>query len=108
MLLGAAMDMTGMGADHPSLKLRTMSDEELWWTFLQQRKEWSQWLHEFHEEVDARKVAGTLSPSSPLWAMEAVPSFFPTLPEDNNNLIELTSQEWEARRRRKIVRPISA
>ncbi|HXY09382.1 MAG TPA: hypothetical protein VEI52_16180 [Terriglobales bacterium] len=88
------------------LKLRIMSDEDLWWLFLHQRAECT---GEFWEEVTARKVAGTLSKGSPFWTIASVgrdfrkPGFV-----THANLIELTREEWEARRRRTLFRLISA
>jgi hypothetical protein len=90
----------------PHLKLRIMSDEDLWWLFLHQRAECT---GEFWEEVANRKAAGTLSKGSPFWTIDSVgrdfrkPSFV-----KHSNLIQPTREEWEARRRRRLFRLISA
>jgi hypothetical protein len=87
------------------LKLRIMSDKDLWWLFLHHREECSR---EFWEELENRKAAGTLSNDSPFWAVRNVVRYLqPQVPADSN-LIELTREEWEARRRRKMFRVISA
>jgi hypothetical protein len=89
-----------------SLKLRIMSDEDLWWVFLHHRQECSR---EFWEELENRKAAGTLSKDSPFWTIRNFGRYFQTRGTSNSsNLIELTREEWEARRRRKIFRVISA
>ena len=62
----SAMNITGLGTDRLRLKLRIMSDDDLWWLFLHHREECS---HEFWEELETRKAAGTLSKDSPFWAM---------------------------------------
>ena len=40
----SAMNITGLGTDRLRLKLRIMSDDDLWWLFLNHREECS---HEF-------------------------------------------------------------
>jgi hypothetical protein len=80
-----------------------MSNDDLWWLCLNHREECSQ---EFWEEVEARKAAGTLSKNSPFWTMGEIARHRP--PGSNSNLIELTREEWEAHRRRKMFRVISA
>jgi len=100
------MKMTGLGIDRLRLKLRIMSDEDLWWLFLHHREECSR---EFWEELENRKAAGILSKDSPFWAMsklERDPQ--PRGSGGNSNLIKLTPEEWEARTRRKMFRVISA
>jgi len=83
-----------------------MSDEDLWWLFLHHREECS---NEFWEEVENRKAAGTLSKGSPFWTISNLARYLQRQdPADNSNLIELTREEWEARRRRKMFRLISA
>jgi hypothetical protein len=100
------MNIKGLGADRLRLKLRIMGDEDLWWLFLHHREECSR---EFWEELETRKAAGILSKDSPFWTMSNVGRHFPTrVPGNNTNLIELTREEWEARRRRKMFRLISA
>jgi len=42
------MNITGLGTDRLRLKLRIMSDDDLWWLFLNHREECS---HEFWEEL---------------------------------------------------------
>jgi hypothetical protein len=92
--------------DRLRMKLRVMNDEDLWWVFLHHREECSR---EFWEELRNRKSAGTLSEASPFWAMSNVGRHFHTRGSaDNSNLIELTREEWDARRRRKMFRLISA
>jgi len=102
----SAMNITGLRTDRLRLKLRIMSDEDLWWVFLNHREECS---HEFWEELENRKAAGILSKSSPFWTMGALARYgHPGGSGDNSNLIKLTREEWEARRRRKMFRVISA
>jgi hypothetical protein len=96
------MNITGLGIDRLRRKLRIMSDEDLWWVFLNHREECSR---EFWEELENRKAAGILSKESPFWAMR---DRHPRGSGDNSNLIKLTPEEWEARRRRKMFRVISA
>ena len=100
------MKITGLGNDRLRLKLRIMSDDDLWWVFLNHREECS---HEFWEELETRKAAGTLSKDSPFWAMGELASYHhPRSSGSNSNLIKLTAEEWEARRRRKMFRLHSA
>jgi hypothetical protein len=88
------------------MKLRILSDNELWWLFVHHREECSR---EFWEEVENRKSAGILCEGSPFWAMGNVERYSRTRGAANSsNLIELTREEWEARRRRKLFRLISA
>jgi hypothetical protein len=102
----SAMNIIGLGIDRLRLKLRIMSDDDLWWVFLNHREECSR---EFWEELDNRKAAGTLSKDSPFWAMDVLTRCpHPRGCGDNSNLIELTPEEWEARRRRKMFRLHSA
>lgn len=92
--------------DRLRLKLRVMNDEDLWWLFLHHREECSR---EFWEELESRKAAGTLSGGSPFWTMNNIAIYIDTPgPAYHSNLIELTREEWEARRRRKMFRVISA
>ena len=94
------------GTDCLRLKLRIMSDGDLWELFVHHREECSR---EFWEEVENRKAAGTLSKASPFWTMGNMGRHFHTRSScDNSNLIELTREEWEARRRRKMLRRIPA
>ena len=100
------MNITGLGTDRLRRKLRIMSDEDLWWVFLNHREECSR---EFWEELENRKAAGTLSKDSPFWTMSKLARYpHPRASGDNSNLIKLTPEEWEARRRRKMFRLISA
>ena len=105
--LGAsAMKITGLGTYRLRLKLRIMSDDELWWLFLNYREECSP---EFWEELETRKAAGTLSNDSPFWTMGKPAKYCPPRRSGgDSNLIKLTREEWEARRRRKMFRLISA
>jgi hypothetical protein len=88
------------------LEPRVMRDEDLWWLFLNHRGECTR---EFWEEVATRKAAGTLSKGSRFWVLEgggcdfSKPGF-----ANRSNLIVVTREEWEARRRRKLFRLISA
>jgi hypothetical protein len=83
-----------------------MSDGDLWRLFLYHREECSR---EFWEEVANQKAAGTSSKGSPFWTMGGVGRYLHTRGAgDNSNLIELSREEWEARRRRKMFRVISA
>jgi len=94
------------GACRLRIKLRVMRDEDLWRLFLNHRTECT---HEFWDEVARRKAAGTLSKSSPFWAMESIGSDFRKRGFGNtSNVILLSREEWEARRRRKLFRLISA
>ena len=102
------MNIAGLGTEGFRLKLRVMSDDDLWWLFLDRREECS---HEFWEEVETRKAAGTLSKSSPFWTIGKLARYRqPRGSSRNSNLIELTREEWEAhkRRNRKRLRVISA
>ena len=92
------MNIRGLGIERLGLKLRIMSDEDLWWLFLHHREECRR---EFWEELKNRKVAGTLSKDSPFRTMRNLKIHFHTGTSDSSNLIELTREEWEARRRRK-------
>jgi len=94
------------GRNRLALKLRIMSDEDLWWVFVNHRKECSR---EFWEEVENRKAAGILSKESPFWTVSNLArDLQPPVPAHKSKLIELTREEWEARRRRKLFRLISA
>jgi hypothetical protein len=100
------MNITGLGADRLRLTLRIMSDGDLLWLFLDHREEC---LQEFWEEVHTRKAAGTLSRNGSLWALDELARYRPPRnSDDNSNLIELTREEWEAHRRRKMFRLRSA
>jgi hypothetical protein len=100
------MNGKGPGACRLRIKLRVMRDEDLWWLFLNHRAECT---HEFWEEVASRKAAGTLSKDSPFWAMESIGANFRKRGLNNHsNVIVLSREEWEARRRRKLFRLISA
>jgi hypothetical protein len=100
------MNIRGLGTDRLRLKLSIMSDEDLWWLFLHHRGECSR---EFWEELENRKAASTLSKDSPFWIMgNGGRHFHPRGTSGSSNLIELTPEEWEARRRRKMFRLISA
>jgi hypothetical protein len=100
------MNATELGADRLRLKLRIMSDDELWGLLLDHPH---QCLQEFWAEVLTRKAAGTLSKNSPFWTMGNVGRYSETRgSDDNSNLIELTREEWEAHRRRKMFRVLSA
>ncbi len=84
------MEIIGLGTDRLRLKLRVMSDQDLWTLFVHHREECS---GEFWEEVENRKAAGTLSEGSPFWTMGKHPH--PRGSGDNSNLIELTREEWK-------------
>ncbi len=100
------MNTRELGADRLRLKLRIMSNDDLWWLLLDHREEC---LQEFWEEVENRKAAGTLSKNSPFWTMGELARYRQSVrPGGRPNLIELTREEWEARRRRKMFRVISA
>jgi hypothetical protein len=102
------MNIRGRGTDRLRLKLRIMSDDDLWWLFLNLNHQ-AECSREFWEELENRKAAGTLSKDSPFWAVSNLARYLqPQIPADNSNLIELTREEWEARRRRKMFRVISA
>ena len=57
------MNITGLRTGRFRLKLRIMSQEDLWWLFLHHREECAQ---EFWEELQNRKAAGILSKDSPV------------------------------------------
>ena len=100
------MNIRGLGTERLSLNLRMMSDEDLWWQFLHHREECSP---EFWEELENRKATGTLSKESPFWTVSKLARYPHARGSyDNSNLIELTREGWEVRRRRKMFRVISA
>jgi hypothetical protein len=99
------MHFRGFGADRHRLKLRLMGDGDLWSLFLHHREECSD---EFWQEVENRKAAGILSQGSPFWTMQNIGRLLHARGSDKSNLIELTREEWEARKRRKMFRVISA
>ena len=100
------MKMTGLGIDRLPLRLRIMSDDDFWWVFLNHREECAR---EFWDELEARKAAGTLSKASPFWAMGKLARYrYMRTSNGDSNLIQLTPEEWEARRRRKMFRVNSA
>jgi hypothetical protein len=99
------MNIIGLGTYRLRRKLRVMSDEDLWWLFLHHRPGCSR---EFWEELENRKAAGILSKGSPFWTVSNRARYVQPSPADNSNLVELTREEWEARRRRKMFRVISA
>jgi hypothetical protein len=102
----SAMKIAGLETHRLRLKLRIMSADDLWRLFLNHREECS---HEFWEELENRKAAGTLSEASPFWTISNLARDpRPRGSGDNSNLIKLTREEWEARRRRKMFRLISA
>jgi hypothetical protein len=98
------MNGRGPGACRLRIKLRVMRDEDLWWLFRNHRADCT---HEFWEEVASRKAAGSLSKGSPFWAMESITRDLRKL-GNHSNVIVLSREEWEARRRRKLFRLISA
>jgi hypothetical protein len=96
------MKIIGLGTDRLHLKLRIMSDDDLWWFFLNHREDCSP---EFWDELKNRKAAGTLSKGSPFWMMGELARYHhPRGSDSDSNLISLTPEEWEARRRRKMFR----
>jgi hypothetical protein len=100
------MNIIGLGIERLRLKLRVMSDADLWWVFVHHREECS---HEFWEELETRKAAGILSKDSPFWAMGELAGYrHPRSSGSNSNLIKLTPEEWETRRRREMFRLRSA
>ena len=100
------MNIPGARSRPLRLTLRIMSDGDLLWYFLDHREEC---LQEFLEEVHTRKAAGTLSRNSPFWAIDELARYRqPRNSDDTSNLIELTREEWEAHRRRKMFRVLSA
>src|ERR1700730_19213584 len=85
-----AMNIRGLGTNGLRLKLRIMSDEDLWWLFLNRREECSQ---EFWEELENRKAAGILSKDSPFWTVSNFARYLqPQGPADDSNLIKLTRE----------------
>jgi hypothetical protein len=100
------MNITRLASNRLRLKLRIMSDGDLWWLFIDHREEC---LQGFWEEVHTRKAAGTLSRNSPFWAMDEVAKYRQLRRSGGNSkLIELTREEWEPRRRRRMFRVLSA
>ena len=100
------MNSTELGTDRLRLKLRIMTDDDLWRVVLDHRQERRQ---EFWDEVQNRKAAGTLSRNSPFWTVGEIARYHqPRGCEGNSNLIELTREEWEAHKRRKMFRVLSA
>jgi hypothetical protein len=100
------MNITRNATDRLRLTLRIMSDDELWGLLLDHPH---RCLQEFWGEVLSRKAAGTLSKNSPFWTMGNVGRYSETRgSDDNSNLIELTREEWEARKRRGMFRVLSA
>src|SRR5438067_10808993 len=99
------MNIRRLGTERLTLKLRIVSGEDLWWLFLHHRHECTR---EFWEELENRKAAGTLPKDSPFWTMGNVGGHFHSRgTSDSSNLIELTCEEWQARKRRKKFRLIS-
>jgi hypothetical protein len=83
-----------------------MTDDGLWRLLLDHREAR---LEEFWEEVKNRKAAGTLSRNSPFWTMGEIARYRqPRGSGGNSNLIELAREEWEAHKRRKMFRVLSA
>jgi len=99
------MNIIRLGTDPLHLQLRSLSNEDMWWLFLHHRQACSR---EFWEELESRKAAGILSGGSPFWTVSNPARYLQPSPADNSNLVELTREEWEARRRRKMFRLISA
>jgi hypothetical protein len=100
------MSLGGRGTDRVRLRLRIMSDRDLCWLFLNHREECTR---EFWEEVENRKAAGILSEDSPFWSMGNLGRHLPARDSGSiSNLIEISREEWEARRRRTMFRVISA
>ena len=67
------MNIKRLGADGPRLKLKVMSDVDLWWLCLNHREECHQELWEEVEKLEKRRapyprtgVVGRESPSSPV------------------------------------------
>ena len=98
------MNIAGLGTDGLRLKLRVMSDDDLWWLFLNRREDCSL---EFWEEVETRKAVSVLFKNSPFWTYHEVARYRqPRGRRRNSNLIELTREEWDAHKRRNILRMI--
>jgi len=88
------------------VKPRMMTDEELWSLFRQNR---GNCTYEFWEEVENRKAAAILTECSPFWPMntslaQRQAARWPA----KSNVVQLTPEEWEARKRRNMFRVISA
>ena len=87
-----AVNVVKPGADRHLLRLRSLSNEELWWFLLDHPQ---QCLQDFWKEVEARKVAGILSNDSPFWRMGNLAPY--RQPQHSggrqSNLIELTREE---------------
>jgi hypothetical protein len=100
------MDITRNATDRLRLTLRIMSDDELWGLLLDHPH---RCLQEFWGEVLTRKAAGRLSKNSPFWTIGDLSTRRQFRPSGGqSNMIELTREEWEARRRRKMFRVMSA
>lgn len=97
------MNFEGLQTHPLTLKLRSMSEDDLWWIYVHHRQECG---HEFWREIENRKAAGILCNASPFWIVgESTEHSHNGLGE--SNLIRLTPEEWEARKRRKMFRLIS-
>ncbi|MGA2643659.1 MAG: hypothetical protein ABSF15_03035 [Candidatus Sulfotelmatobacter sp.] len=96
-----------VATDRFRLKLRVLSDEELWCLLLCHPQEC---LQEFWKEVKTRKAAGRLAQNSPFWTMSELAAYGQPRYSGagHSNLIEPTREEWEAHKRRKMFRVISA
>jgi hypothetical protein len=102
----SVMNIIRLGTDFLHLQLRSLSDEDMWWLFLNHREACSR---EFWEELESRKAAGILSGGSPFWSISNMARYPRSRgPAYNSNLIEPTREEWEARKRRKMFRVMSA
>jgi hypothetical protein len=102
-----AVNVAKPGDERSPLRLRILSNEELWWFLLDHPQ---QCLQEFWSEVEARKAAGILSNDSPFRTMSDLAPYGQPRPSGGrqSNLIELTREEWEAHRRRKMFRVVSS
>ena len=86
--------------------LGTMTDEDLWSLFIENREKCA---GEVWREVENRKAAGILSEASPFWGMNTAFAQREKRPwPTKSNVIELTPEEWQVRKRRKMFRLISA
>jgi|SRR5271170_3360327 len=98
------MNFTGLPTSRLNLKLRSLSEDDLWWVFVYHRQECG---HEFWREIENRKAAGILDNASPFWIVGESTGHAHKLGFGESKLIELTREEWEARKRRKMFRLIS-
>ena len=93
------MNPNELPTSRQTLRLRMRSDEDLFWIFVHHRGECGQ---DFWHEIENRKAAGILSDASPFWNIGKFDEYPKAGRSTASNLIEVTPEEWEARKRRKM------